>query len=131
MPSMYDKTLILDIVRDILSSMESVLRRFRVIRSSEDFIRDDDGREKLDGICMQLIAIGEALKQVDKLTAGELLNMYPDVDWKRAMGMRDIIAHHYFDIDHETVYAVCKERIPEMKGVLERISKDLTLMTGG
>jgi len=42
------------------------------------------------------------------------------------MGMRDVIAHHYFDIDHETVYVVCKERIPAMKEAVERILKDIT-----
>lgn len=74
---------------------------------------------------MQLINVGEALKQVDKLTDGKLLVTYQGVDWKRAKGMRDIIVHHYFDIDHETVYVVCKEHIPVMKEVLRRILSDL------
>lgn len=30
------------------------------------------------------------------------------------MGMRDIITHHYFDIDSETVFTVCDEHIPEL-----------------
>ena len=126
MQSMYDQALIFDIFQAIVSSMESLLRRFRAIRSSDDFVKDDEGREKLDGICMQLIAIGEALKQIDKLTAGELFSLYGSVDWKRAIGMRDIIAHHYFDIDHEIVYSVCKERIPGMKEVAEKILSDLS-----
>jgi uncharacterized protein with HEPN domain len=122
---MYEKGLIVDILNDVLSSMERVLGRFQVIRSSEDFVKDDVGREKLDSICMQLIAIGEALKQIDKLTGGELLTKYPEVDWKKAMGMRDIIAHHYFDIDHETVYVVCHEHIPEMREAVRRILSNL------
>ena len=126
MQSMYDQALIFDIFQAIVSSMESLLRRFRAIRSSDDFVKDDEGREKLDGICMQLIAIGEALKQIDKLTGGELFSLYPSVDWKRAMGMRYMIAHHYFDIDQEVVYSVCKERIPEMKEVAEKILNDLS-----
>ena len=125
MPFMYDKELVVDILKDVLSSMEHVLRRFQVIRSSEDFVKDDVGREKLDSICMQLIAIGEALKQIDKLTNGELLTKYPSVDWKKAMGMRDIIAHHYFDIDHETVYVVCQEHMPNMRQTVVMIVNDL------
>lgn len=35
------------------------------------------------------------------------------------MGMRDMIVHHYFDIDHETIYHVCKDRIPGMKKAIE------------
>ena len=123
---MYDKELVIAILKSIISSMEQVLKRFEVIQSSSDFVKDDAGLEKLDSICMQLIATGEGLKQIDKLTKGALFSKYPDVDWKKAMGMRDVIAHHYFDIDHEIVYVVCKERIPDMKSVVERILKDIT-----
>ena len=74
---------------------------------------------------MQLINIGEALKELDKLTEGSLLLNYPGIDWKKTKGMRDIITHHYFDIDAETVFIVCKERIPEMKKVIQKIVDDL------
>lgn len=87
-----------------------------VFTDSEDFIRDDAGREKLDGICTQLINIGEALKQIDKITDGGLLSLYYDVGWKKAKGMRDFITHHYFDVDHEVVFMVCKEHISGMTG---------------
>ena len=126
MQSMYDKELVIATLKSIILSMEQVLKRFEVIQSSLDFIKDDAGLEKLDSICMQLIATGEGLKQVDKLTNGALFSKYPDVDWKKAMGMRDVIAHHYFDMDHETVYLVCKERIPDMKSAVQRILKDAT-----
>ena len=105
---MYDKDLILSISKNIDWSLEQILKRFRSIQSSEDFLKDDTGLEKLDSICMQLINIGEALKEIDKLTDGDLLLHYPDIDWKKAKGMRDIITHHYFDIDAETVFVVCK-----------------------
>jgi len=74
---------------------------------------------------MQLINTGEALKEIDKLTGGSLLLNYPAIDWKKAKGLRDIITHHYFDIDAETVFVVCKERIPEMKKVIQQIVNDL------
>ncbi len=122
---MYDKELVVDLLKNIVWSLEQISKRFQTIESSDDFIKDDIGLEKLDSICMQLINIGEALKQVDKLTDAKLLENYPGVDWKKAKGMRDIIAHHYFDIDHETVYTVCKEHIPEIKEVVARILNDL------
>jgi len=40
--------------------------------------------------------------------------------------MRDIITHHYFDIDAETVFTVCEEHAPELKEVIEKIRRDLT-----
>ena len=33
---------------------------------------------------MQLIAIGESLKNIDKITNKELLEKYPQIDWKGA-----------------------------------------------
>ncbi len=88
---MYDKELVLDILKNIVWSLDQIYRRYQVIKSSDDFIKDDVGLEKLDSICMQLINIGEALKQIDKLTEAKLLANYPEIDWKKAKGMRDII----------------------------------------
>jgi uncharacterized protein with HEPN domain len=122
---MYDKELVVSILKNILWSLEQITRRFQSIQSSEDFLKNDLGLEKLDSICMQLINTGEALKEIDKLTEGSLLAHYPDIDWKKAKGLRDIITHHYFDIDTETVFVVCKERIPEIQKVIQRIVEDL------
>ncbi|MEW6053109.1 MAG: DUF86 domain-containing protein [Nitrospirota bacterium] len=118
---MYDKSLIISIFKNISWSLEQITKRFQHIQSSEDFLKDDTGLEKLDSICMQLINIGEALKEIDKLTTGSILASYPDIDWKKAKGMRDIITHHYFDIDEETVFTVCKERIPEIKQTVQKM----------
>lgn len=83
--------------------------------------------EKLDSICMALIGIGESLKNLDKITQKTLLNNYHNVNWKRVMGMRDIISHHYFDIDAETVYDVCVNEINTLKLEIAVIQSDLNL----
>jgi uncharacterized protein with HEPN domain len=127
MQSMYDSELVKDILKNILWSIDQIDKRFKGIRNSDDFLDNDEGLQKLDSICMQLINIGEALKQIDKLTSGHLLDSYLEIDWKRAKGLRDIITHHYFDIDAETVYTVCIEHIPDMGKVIEKIVHDLTI----
>jgi uncharacterized protein with HEPN domain len=80
-----------------------------------------EGIEKLDSICMQLIAIGESVKQLDRLTEGRLLTRYPDVEWKRIAGMRDVLSHHYFDIDAEIVYEVCSTHLAPLRRNIERM----------
>ncbi len=77
---MYDKTLVTDILKNIFSSLQQILKRFRAIENSSDFIADDSGLEKLDSICMQLIAVGERVKYVEKVTRGGLLVRYPEVE---------------------------------------------------
>ena len=81
---MYDKKLVLEILRQIENSINIILKRFSVINEPDDFVKDEKGLEKLDSICMQLIAIGEALKQIDKITEGKLLLRYPQVEWGKA-----------------------------------------------
>ncbi|MHB8056626.1 MAG: HepT-like ribonuclease domain-containing protein [Desulfuromonadaceae bacterium] len=122
---MFDRELLVADIKNIIWSLQQISTRFQVIQSSDDFLKDDTGLEKLDSICMQLINIGEVLKQIDKLTDSKLLVNYPEIDWKKAKGMRDIITHHYFDIDAETIYAVCEEHVPEMKNVMVKILRDL------
>jgi uncharacterized protein with HEPN domain len=75
---------------------------------------------------MLLIAIGESIKSIDKVTNKELLTNYQFIDWKGVMGMRDIIAHHYFDIDAETVFDVVKNRLPELKTTIHQMKMDVT-----
>ena len=124
---MYDKELVLDILRQIENSINIVLKRFSVINDPSDFVEDEEGLEKLDSICMQLIAIGEALKQIDKITEGKFLLEYPQVEWDRAKKMRDVIAHHYFDIDEEAIFAICQKHLPLMLEIVRRMIKDLEI----
>ena len=74
---------------------------------------------------MLLIAVGEGLKKVDKISDQKLLIKYPDVDWKGAKGLRDIISHNYFDMDEEIIFNVCKEKLVPLKNTLLGILADL------
>lgn len=121
----YDREVVADILDNMLWALDQIHKRFREIESASDFLDSDLGLEKLDSICMQLINIGEALKRIDKITKRKLLEQYSQIEWKQVMGMRDIITHHYFDIDAETVFTVCEEHVPQLKKVLEIIRKDI------
>ena len=74
---------------------------------------------------MNLIALGETVKGLDKLTAGELLLNYPEIYWKGVMGMRDKISHHYFEIDSDVVFKTIQEDIPQMINVVTKMIKDI------
>jgi len=82
--------------------------------------------EKFDSICMLLSAIGEALKNLDKVTDGSLLTQYPQVDWKRAKGLRDIISHHYFDLNAEAIYNICKNHIDALAQTINKMIKEIS-----
>ena len=73
----------------------------------------------------ELAAIGETIKNLDKATNRNFLNRYSQVNWKQVMGMRDIIVHHYFDVDAEVIYKTLKEDIPLLRNILNKIKDDL------
>ena len=121
---MYDQKLVSDILSQILEASRRIERRFSAIQSPDDFLVNDYGLDRLDAICMMLIAIGESLKYLDKITDGKLFEEYPEVDWKGAKGIRDIISHHYFDVDAEIIFSVCKERLPLLTQTVKRMKRN-------
>ena len=115
------------LLKKISQTVERILANSETITSPSFYLLTPSGMERLESTCMLLIAIGEGVKGVDKLTDKKLLSFYPEMDWKGVMGMRDIIAHHYFDLDAEIVYDVIKHDLPKLKDVLQQIVDDLKL----
>ncbi|MCR1809719.1 DUF86 domain-containing protein [Sulfurospirillum sp. hDNRA2] len=74
---------------------------------------------------MRLLAIGEGLKNIDKLTDGQLLPRYPSIEWKNIKGLRDVLSHHYFDINAEILFDVCSSKLVELSSVVKQMCKDL------
>ena len=115
------------LLKKIFQTVERILANSETITSPSIYLLTPSGMERLESTCMLLIAIGEGVKGVDKLTDKKLLSFYPEMDWKGVMGMRDIIAHHYFDLDAEIVYDVIKHDLPKLKDVLQQIIDDLKI----
>ena len=109
----------------IEQTVERVIANSEQITSYNYYYMSPAGMERLESTCMLLIAIGESIKGVDKITSKELLPLYPEVDWKGAMGIRDIIAHHYFELDAEVVFDVVKNEFPNLLQTIRRMINDL------
>lgn len=122
---MYDKDMLLEILTQTFDAVQKVINRFESVPSVDYFTDTSVGMEKLDAICMVIIAIGESLKNIDKITGKQLLSQYPEVDWKGAMGMRDIISHHYFDVDAEEIFWVCENKMKPLAVTLKKIIENI------
>ncbi|HIJ53839.1 MAG TPA: DUF86 domain-containing protein [Planctomycetes bacterium] len=122
---MYDKELALEVLGQIRTASQTILGRFKPVKTVSDFTDSPVGQEKLDSICMQLIAIGESLKKFDKITEGSLLPKYSQIDWKKAKGLRDIISHQYFDVNAEAIFDVCKTQIKPLHDTITQIIEDI------
>ena len=122
---MFDKELVLDSLQKIKAMLDLILERASVVDTPNDFLCSPSGMMRLDAICMNLIALGETVKGLDKLTGGQLLPNYPEIYWKGVMGMRDKISHHYFEIDSEVVFKTIQEDIPLMTDVVAKMIADI------
>ncbi len=120
-----NKSIALDILEDILSAIERLEERTKEVHSTEDFLCSSSGLVLLDATCMLLIAIGESLKNLDKTTNGLLLPTYPSIPWKNIKGMRDIIAHHYFDVDASQILWILQNEISPLKKAILYFIKEL------
>lgn len=120
MESMHNEELLYYSLKRIASTIERIIDKSKNIDDAQYYVLSPIGMERLESTCMLLLAIGESTKGIDKMTQKRLFPNYPEVDWKGVMGIRDIIAHHYFDIDESIVFDVVKNKLP---GMLETINK--------
>ena len=113
----------LKMVYETLNNIDTAINRLEErnvqVHSVNDFLLSPWGMEKLDAACMVIIALGESVKTLDKQTDKKLLPTYPSIDWKKVMGARDIIAHHYFDVDAEEVFNIIKNDLDPLKKAID------------
>ena len=122
---MFKREMALGCLKDIQKALALIEERSAIVTHVNDFLCSPEGMLRLDALCMNLIALGESVKNLDKITNGELLTLYPETYWKGIMRIRDKIAHHYFDIDAEIVLATLKKDISPLSKTIDRIIKDL------
>lgn len=65
----------------------------------------------------QLEIVGEACNHVDSVTMDE----FPDVQWRKIIGLRNLLIHEYFGIDVLLVWDIIQHDLPELKRQLSRI----------
>jgi len=115
-----DRLLLLTPLREAL---ERVARKPEPLLADRSLLDQEEGQDRLDVICMQFLAAGEALKRLEKLEPGLMVSRFPDIDWKGAMGFRDVIAHQYFDLDAEQVLLICQEALPGLVSAIRSLEK--------
>lgn len=107
----------------MLESIDLIENRFSKIRSPEDFVQSTEGVILLDAISMRLQVIGESVRKTQKAYQS-FLDSYSSVEWDKIARFRDLVSHHYEQVDHEIVYDICQVHIPKLKYALQKIQLD-------
>ena len=120
-----DKATTEELLTFILESISLIKNRFSDIESSDDFLKDDEGLLKLDSIAMRLQAIGEALKNLDKREKPFLLQVADSEYWSKIIRTRDILSHHYIDLNAETIFDICDQKLDELEAKIAELKQRL------
>jgi uncharacterized protein with HEPN domain len=122
---MYNRSLLLELFLEIEEAIRRIERRFAGIQSPADFTRNDDGLDRLDGISMMLIAISENIRRIEKTTNNQLEDEEPSIDWESIKGIRNILAHDYFNIDPDEIYVICSQDLGHLKQAISQLRKNI------
>lgn len=110
---------ILGILTQIRNAIMQLKEWNKDISCPDDYYCSSEGMKNLAASCMLIEAIGEGVKQIDKITDGKLLIERPEVPWQDVIGIRNHIAHGYFDIDGDIVFDVVKNDLDSLMAAIE------------
>jgi uncharacterized protein with HEPN domain len=85
-----------------------------------DFLAD---RRTQQAVILNLIILGEAATKLLQ-EHGDFLARHPEVPWRSMKGMRNRIAHGYFDINLEVVWQTVQTALPDLLTRLPAIQSD-------
>ena len=118
-------SLISHILGQMIESCDLIMIWNESITKANDYPTSPSGMEKMAASCMLIEAIGEGVKKINKIVPGFLVERSPETQWKQIMGLRDHIAHGYFNLDADIIFDVVKNELPALKDTLKKIKNDL------
>ena len=110
--------------RELRLIIEDILISIRLIEEYVGKIPKEEfnNNQKLqDSVVRRLEIIGEAVKNIPDT----FREKYPEIQWKKISGLRDIIIHAYFNIDLDLTWDIIKKDLPNLKKEIERIISEM------
>jgi len=81
------------------------------------FVEFKKDYKTVDAVIRNFEIIGEASKNVPNF----IKEKYPDVPWAEMYLLRNKVSHEYFEIDHEIIWDVASNYLPDNKSQIEDI----------
>jgi uncharacterized protein with HEPN domain len=100
--------------------IEDILESIRLIKNYVENMGFDDfknDRKTIDAVVRNFEIIGEA----SRFIPDEIKEKYENADWKGIVGLRNRIAHEYFDISLSIVWHIVMKELPTLEDQLKEI----------
>lgn len=117
---------IIDKLNQILESIDIIQERCKEYHSVDDFLQTPWRMTVLDACIMRIQVIGETIKAVDDKTKQSLLSRYPQIPWKKVIGLRNIISHEYANIDYDIIWTVIVKYLPSLTIAVRLVKQELS-----
>lgn len=102
----------------ISDTIEKLIEWNQGINSSENYYSSPNGMQLLAANCTLITAIGEGINRINRTAPEFLISHFPDIPWKDIVGMRNHLAHGYFELDADLVFETVKNDIPVLKDTI-------------
>lgn len=123
MPSQYsdkDKARAKQTLESIEETINQLIEWNKGISSADDFYLSRSGMQLLAANCTLLTAIGEGVNRVNRIIPGFLSDNFPNIPWKAVVGMRNHIAHGYFEIDAGLIFEAVTCDVLELQPTISK-----------
>jgi uncharacterized protein with HEPN domain len=104
-------------IKDLLECINKI-EDFVVEMSFDEFMKDEKTKS---AVVREIEVMGEAVKNIPS----SIRERYKDIPWNQMAKTRDKIIHFYFGVDYEIVWRVIRERLPQIKPLVQRILKEM------
>jgi uncharacterized protein with HEPN domain len=100
-------------LKDILDAIENV----EEYTENLSFKKFKTNKLVRDAVIRNLEIIGEAAKNIPE----EIRKNHPEIEWPKIAGLRDKLAHNYFEVDMEILWNIIKDELPDLKNKISAI----------
>ncbi len=107
----------------VLESIYLIRRRCKNINKADDFLYSDENLDKFEASIMRLQTTGEALKNIEKRDSQFLLQVASKEYWREIIRMRDLISHHYSDIQADIIFTICKDELDDLETNIKKLKE--------
>lgn len=123
--SLEKREILMDTLQQIKLAIENLKQWNGGISDMNDLLKSSSGMQDLAGNCMVIMAIGEGFKKIDAMTNGQFLVLRPEIPWRQVFGLRNRIAHGYFDIDIDVISDVVNKDLEPLLKATDYLLKTL------